>query len=286
LGGRFFSIDPLVAKFPYWSPYSFAANSPIQFIDANGEAPAKAPPIVEAYLQSGFADIFKSFKAANNTSTNNLNNWARGRANSSENTIKGTIGEALFYQALKDKFEWKPTTQEFFGRELYGDAVTRIVQIDVAQTIETFNIKKTFLGIRYWSSGKAILQHDNFYGSLGTKTLESKQNEVNAWVVNYEVKTFDPQRSAESLYSGIRDGILKAIAIGGGKDDKIIGVLAIDRDAWLKVANDKTFGKALQQHYNKLVNSGNALQLVQGLHQTATNEMNNIKAKINSVPEQ
>ena len=130
------------------------------------------------------------------------------------------------------------------------------------------------------------MQHDNFYGSLGTKTLESKQNEVNAWVVNYEVKTFDPQRSAESLYSGIRDGILKAIAIGGGKDDKIIGVLAIDRDAWLKVANDKTFGKALQQHYNKLVNSGNALQLVQGLHQTATNEMNNIKAKINSVPEQ
>lgn len=37
--GRFLSIDPKFYNYPYWSPYCFAANSPIKFIDANGEGP-------------------------------------------------------------------------------------------------------------------------------------------------------------------------------------------------------------------------------------------------------
>tara|TARA_R110002096_G_scaffold289737_1_gene483959 strand:+ start:4296 stop:5555 length:1260 start_codon:yes stop_codon:yes gene_type:complete len=37
--GKFFSIDPRVKEFPYWSPYLFAANNPIRFIDVDGEGP-------------------------------------------------------------------------------------------------------------------------------------------------------------------------------------------------------------------------------------------------------
>jgi RHS repeat-associated protein len=33
IGGRFWSVDPLTRKFPYYSPYQFAGNSPIKFID-------------------------------------------------------------------------------------------------------------------------------------------------------------------------------------------------------------------------------------------------------------
>jgi RHS repeat-associated protein len=42
LGGRFFSVDPKTDLMPSLSPYSFAANSPIQFIDENGELPKVA----------------------------------------------------------------------------------------------------------------------------------------------------------------------------------------------------------------------------------------------------
>jgi RHS repeat-associated protein len=34
--GRFLSVDPLSGKFPYWSPYAFAGNTPIYAIDLDG----------------------------------------------------------------------------------------------------------------------------------------------------------------------------------------------------------------------------------------------------------
>jgi RHS repeat-associated protein len=37
--GRFLSIDPLRQKFPWYTPYQFAGNTPIQAIDIDGEEP-------------------------------------------------------------------------------------------------------------------------------------------------------------------------------------------------------------------------------------------------------
>jgi RHS repeat-associated protein len=37
--GRFLSVDPKVREFSYWSPYLFAANSPLKYIDIDGEGP-------------------------------------------------------------------------------------------------------------------------------------------------------------------------------------------------------------------------------------------------------
>ena len=34
--GRFLSVDPLMSNFAWNSPYSFAENSPIEFIDLDG----------------------------------------------------------------------------------------------------------------------------------------------------------------------------------------------------------------------------------------------------------
>jgi len=37
--GRFLSLDPLARDYPYYSPYHFAGNSPIKFIDLDGGEP-------------------------------------------------------------------------------------------------------------------------------------------------------------------------------------------------------------------------------------------------------
>src|SRR5690606_34342059 len=37
--GRFLSIDPLAGKFPFWSSYQFAANTPIMARDLEGLEP-------------------------------------------------------------------------------------------------------------------------------------------------------------------------------------------------------------------------------------------------------
>ena len=37
--GRFESVDPLTAQYPWYTPYQFAGNSPIRFIDIEGKEP-------------------------------------------------------------------------------------------------------------------------------------------------------------------------------------------------------------------------------------------------------
>src|SRR5699024_1832092 len=37
--GRWLSPDPLAEEFPEWSPYNFAKNNPIRYVDPDGRAP-------------------------------------------------------------------------------------------------------------------------------------------------------------------------------------------------------------------------------------------------------
>ncbi len=50
--GRFLSSDPLSPKYPFYSPYQFAGNMPIKFIDLDGGEPAE-PGTKIRQIQSG-----------------------------------------------------------------------------------------------------------------------------------------------------------------------------------------------------------------------------------------
>jgi RHS repeat-associated protein len=66
--GRFLSVDPLAKKYPFYTPYQFAGNMPIQFIDLDGLEPAKnpkAPGTAEEYGMSIVRDISYSAHAKN-----------------------------------------------------------------------------------------------------------------------------------------------------------------------------------------------------------------------------
>ncbi|MGH2645662.1 MAG: RHS repeat domain-containing protein, partial [Chitinophagaceae bacterium] len=38
--GRFFRVDPLTEKYPWWTPYQFTGNNPVKYIDLDGLEPA------------------------------------------------------------------------------------------------------------------------------------------------------------------------------------------------------------------------------------------------------
>lgn len=50
--GRFLSIDPRTSEFSSWSPYIYAANNPIKFIDVDGEGPGN--PINNEFDRGAF----------------------------------------------------------------------------------------------------------------------------------------------------------------------------------------------------------------------------------------
>ncbi|NEN24145.1 hypothetical protein G3O08_11595 [Cryomorpha ignava] len=56
--GRWLSIDPLYQKYPSISPYNYAGNSPVMFIDIGGESIVPVNAQARPQLETVFASIF------------------------------------------------------------------------------------------------------------------------------------------------------------------------------------------------------------------------------------
>jgi RHS repeat-associated protein len=67
--GKFLSVDPLTADYPWYTPYQFAGNKPIQFIDLDGaeemDVNGKYGPWSEQHLQDAIADYLAQANEAN-----------------------------------------------------------------------------------------------------------------------------------------------------------------------------------------------------------------------------
>ena len=89
-GVRFWSVDPLKKKYPYYSPYQFAGNNPIKFIDLDGLEPANNPttPGTKEKVAMATVDGINA-GAARNDAQSNL--FSSGPYRSSDQTLKGTL---------------------------------------------------------------------------------------------------------------------------------------------------------------------------------------------------
>jgi RHS repeat-associated protein len=95
--GKFLSLDPLTYNFPFYSPYQFANNNPVAFIDINGE---QGVSFIAFYIRKQldnspfiklpkFMDIIehnngRSFNSAHLNAVNSYTkkNWSLGHTNS------------------------------------------------------------------------------------------------------------------------------------------------------------------------------------------------------------
>jgi RHS repeat-associated protein len=83
--GRFLSVDPLTPQYPYYTPYQFAGNKPIAFIDRDGEEEA---PSISANNQSNAAFLRGSTDALRNAQMlgagDKLPDWLGGTDHSND----------------------------------------------------------------------------------------------------------------------------------------------------------------------------------------------------------
>lgn len=66
------SVDPLASKYPFYTPYQFAGNMPIKFIDLDGLEPAENPDM-NKNVRAALADVLTIGSAVN--SQNNRENY-------------------------------------------------------------------------------------------------------------------------------------------------------------------------------------------------------------------
>ena len=144
--GRFLSIDPLTNNYPYNTPYSFAANSPIAFIDQDGQFPIwthyqltynalirakidKATAKEIAHYASTYADhptpvilAINQALAANNLTWGGVLSYNEKKYGSYHETEKSQSDDDIKSVAVHGMRTWweKITPAEAIKRALYG----------------------------------------------------------------------------------------------------------------------------------------------------------------------
>ena len=128
---KFKSVDPLTKKYPYYTPYQFAGNNPIKYIDLDGLEPANNPKAPGAKEQAamGIVTVIET-AAAKNDAIDNL--FSRSAWLREDNSIKGTYscGPGEYITDTKGD----PTNR--FNMKVYNGAT---LNVDESQASHTNN---------------------------------------------------------------------------------------------------------------------------------------------------
>lgn len=121
--GRFFAVDPLFKKYPYYSPYQFSGNRVIDAVEIEGLEPSQVNVVEESAGGSTTSSTTQSYVENGNLSgtfdvgglsTVNLNNYPKGSVVTfyitPDKIIKEQIVETIDIVAYEDPFK-----QEYYA---------------------------------------------------------------------------------------------------------------------------------------------------------------------------
>jgi RHS repeat-associated protein len=269
--GRFLSVDPLTKDYPWYTPYQYAGNNPIRFIDLDGLEPVepskKNLKKTEETLGDAMGNWFdynpmllRASKSSINAQPRMWWNHAHGFANNTGNRVfnnlKGVAGEAIA------------------GNQIYNTFAKHIGTMDIL--MEGFNPLNDpeggFEGVGgTWDYGMvAKFRHTNrtvdnetpvwnlplFYVD-GTYGRNSSFDLSTTKKFLFEIKTLDPSSGAGVLYLNIKKGFEQAIT-NATINSKGYSILVVDKQAYQTMYNgvtpekkaiiDKLFGQLSQKN--------------------------------------
>jgi RHS repeat-associated protein len=128
--GRFFAVDPLTAKYPFYSPYAFSGNRVIDMVELEGLEPARPPQQtvtrVAVQLQNGDWRLMQSYVNINRASAMQIDGQNRNGG------IKISATEAQAYIT--------PVTRPASGGQasgVYANGTFTTSRVSVANTTST-----------------------------------------------------------------------------------------------------------------------------------------------------
>ena len=215
--GRFLSVDPITNKYPYYSPYQFAGNSPIKFIDLDGLEPeepdqheyeGKVSTINSAFNKSGGDDKYQ-WEMFDSEIGDNTNAVDKSKFFANDNGKNSVVNETSQFIVKNENLfgNGKDLINKLLGDFIYGDGPENWVfpengkfstelkgSTAVGETLVAW-AKNGFKDDRYgWTndlrgevnirmnSGNISLEH--FLGSVSTKITTVNENTVKVEIFN------------------------------------------------------------------------------------------------------
>jgi len=245
--GRFLSVDPLTQSFPWWTPYQFAGNTPIQALDLDGleildyrskySAVTYFRPTLDNpsgdyvyYARSGVGAEVRLKTSYQETSEQlrmaNISAYWTGNS-------LGTISEGLNNTYVKPKHNSKIENNPSFGAPIVGDGK-----------------RQTPLGSK--GDGLYILSKGAYQAFLpNTLKLQDKQQEENAFIdANDALNTYPEAAILGAKYlNSTRGGYFDNKLVEYKLD--LINYIVDGRLPWVP---DKTYGGTEEQiKYNSII---------------------------------
>ncbi|MCU7549879.1 hypothetical protein OCK74_12175 [Chitinophagaceae bacterium LB-8] len=279
--GRFLSTDPLSRSFPWYTPYQYAGNNPILFIDIDGLEPITPEQLKRTvtWLVSNKPMYIGNFKRIHYELFTRRVYYGEGSLNISEqNILRGAVGEVVFAgRATVGFLPYNRTTYSFNKNQssissLRHDVKLTLTPIRAAQKPGERGVTEPFTKSRMtWDPA---IEFNNADGST-YKYLTDKKNQTTLYV---EVKTLGQNSyNFTNIVDGFDQAIKTATTLKGQKNS--LSVLAVDSDAYMNAIKDPAQLGILTEKLSELKLAGGHLMLINNQYKKTEKEINGATEK-------
>ena len=279
--GRFLATDPLSRSFPWYTPYQYAGNNPILFIDIDGLEPITPQQFSRtvAWLVSNKPMYIGNFKRIHYELFTRRVYYGEGSLNKNEqNKLRGAIGEVVFAGRATIGFLPYHTTMYSFNKDqssassLRHDVKLTLTPIRAAQKPGEKGVTEPFSKTKItWDPA---IEFNNVDGS-GYKYLTDKKNQTTLYV---EVKTLGVNSyNFNNLVDGFDQAIKTATSLKGQKNS--LSVLAVDSDAYMNAIKDPAQLGIFTEKLAELKLAGGHLMLINNQYKKTEKETNSATEK-------